>query len=259
MSERIEQFEVEGTPRISLRLPSGSARIVRGEPGVVVVRLRGGTRDVERFVVEQRGDEIVIEPERSTGWGRWSSADVVVEIGEAAVLRARLASGDLAAAVDLAEASVDTAAGDLRLGDVAGPVAVKSASGDVRIGRIGGRAVLTAASGDLIAAEIGGALEVRTASGDLQVGRVEGDVSVRTASGDLRIRGFYGDALDVKTLSGDVHVGVAPGRRYRVSFSSMSGDISTDFPVSEGDAGRAPAAVAVKTVSGDITIVAARD
>jgi hypothetical protein len=74
----------------------------------------------------------------------------------------------------------------------------------------------------------------------------------------VRIRGFYGDSLDVKTLSGDVHAGVAPGRRYRVSFSSMSGDISTDFPVSDGSGDRTPASVTVKTMSGDITIGAAR-
>ena len=258
MSERIEQFEVEGTPRLSLRLPSGSVRIVHGGQGTVVVRLRGGDRDLERFVVEQRGDEVVVEPERSSGWGRWSAADVVVEVGEPAVLRARLASGDLAAAADLAEASVDTAAGDVRLGDVTGAVAVKSASGDVRLGRVG-RVSLTAASGDLVADEIGGTLEAKTASGDLQVGRAGGDVSVRTASGDLRIRGFHGDSLDAKTLSGDVQIGVAPGRRYRVSFSSMSGEIRTDFPVSEGEGGGAPASVAVKTVSGDITIGHARD
>jgi DUF4097 and DUF4098 domain-containing protein YvlB len=119
--------------------------------------------------------------------------------------------------------------------------------------------MLAAASGDLLVDEVAGDLEAKTASGDLQVGRVGGDVGVRTASGDVRIRGFYGDTLDTKTLSGDVQVGLAAGRRYRVSFSSMSGDIRTDFPVSEGDDGRAPASVAVKTVSGDITIGAARD
>ena len=257
MSERIERFDVEGRPHISVRALTGDIRTVDGAAGSVVVRLRGHDRDLERYLVEEQGGTVTVEPDR-TQRGRTGTVSVLVEIGEPAFLHIRTASGNLTVEAPLAELTVDTAAGDMRIGEVSEGVRVKSASGDLRLGTVGRRLTVATAAGDVSAEAVGGDLELKSASGDVRVRRVGGNVSAQSAAGDIRIDAFEGGELNIKTLSGDVAVGVAAGRRYRVSFSSLSGDIHTDFPVSEEGSGGAPARLRIRSMSGDIRIEPAR-
>lgn len=244
-------FPIEGTPRISLRLPAGEARIVDGEAGTVVVQLQGKSSTVDRFVVEARGNEVVIEPERGSG-GRWTSVDVIIRCGAAPEARARLAAADFRADRSLAAAHVETASGDVELQDVSGDVTVKSASGDIRVGEVGGGLEVASASGDIRAESVGGLSTLKTMSGDVFIADAGGEVTAKSVSGDISIPRFGGTWFDAKTMSGDVTIGVVPGRKFEVSFQTLSGDVRTDFPV--GEAEGASARLAVKTVSGDINV-----
>jgi len=256
MSERTFSFDITGRPGVSVRVATGDVTIVAGEPGRVAVTLTGSERTLERYVVEQRGDTVVVEPDRSGSVGRWGSVQIVVAVGEPPEARVRSASGGLRAATPLASLTIDTASGDMDVPEVIGPVAVKSASGDLRVGTVGGVLEFTGASGD-IRVERAGELRVRLASGDLSAREVLGAATVKSASGDVSIAAFRGDELDVKTLSGDVAVGLPGGRRYDVSFQTLSGDVRTDFPVAGGDDLGAPARLGISSMSGDIRIRAA--
>ncbi|HSM02534.1 MAG TPA: DUF4097 family beta strand repeat-containing protein [Acidimicrobiia bacterium] len=244
-------FPVEGTPQISLRLPTGDARIVDGDSGTVVVQLQGRSSTLDRFVVEARGNEIVIEPERGGG-GRWTSVDVTIRCGVPLDARARLAAADFRADRSLASAHIETASGDVELHDVSGDVTVRSASGDVRVGAVGGGLELASASGDLRAESVGGVSTVKTMSGDVLIAEAGGEVNAKSVSGEISVPRFHGSWFDAKTMSGDVTIGVAPGRKFEVSFQTLSGDVRTDFPVGQGDG--ASARLSVKTVSGDINV-----
>lgn len=249
---REHSFPIIGTPRVSFRLPLGDARIVDGVPGEVSVVLDGRDATVGRFIVEVRGGEVVIEPERSSPI-RWSSVDLTIRIGEPADVRARLTSADLTTATTLAAFHVESASGDLAIGDVLADATIHSASGDLRLGRVAGRLDAAVASGDVRAEAVAGGASLKSASGDVYLGDASGEVIVRTASGDVTVARFDGSWLDVKSLSGDVTVGVVPGRRLEVSFQTLSGDVRTDFPVSSGGEG-GTGRLALKTVSGDIVV-----
>lgn len=246
---RHHRFTITEPARLMVRLPLGELRIVSGDEGVVDVELDG--RQVERFIVEQRGPVIHVEPDRTERM-RWTGVDIVVRVPSGSSLHARLTAGDLDARTDLRELIVESASGHVVARGIAGDVEVRSASGDIRLGDVGGRLSATAASGDIAAGSVGDA-EVKSASGDVTLAEVRERASLRSASGDLTVHRFAGGSCEAKTLSGDVVVGVAPGRRYDVSFSSLSGDIRTDFPV-QGAADAAPARIEVTTVSGDIRI-----
>jgi DUF4097 and DUF4098 domain-containing protein YvlB len=86
------------------------------------------------------------------------------------------------------------------------------------------------------------------------VREIQHDAVIRTASGDVTIGSFLGDRLDIKSMSGELTFGVPPGRRYDVAFSTISGEIRTDFPVQGTAETGAPARLEVKTVSGDIRV-----
>ena len=77
MTRRTERFEVTGVPRLFIRLPAGEARVVAGKDGVVEVRLAGREATLERFLVEERGGQIVVEPDGGRV-GRWSGVDVEI-------------------------------------------------------------------------------------------------------------------------------------------------------------------------------------
>lgn len=256
MTTREHRFAVDGTPRLHIKMPVGDFRLVEGDPGEVVVRLDGKESALERFTVEQRGAEIVVEPERSSlGWR--STVDLTVRVGAPALLHARLTAADFTTSMPLAGLTVETASGDVSAADIAGDVEIRSASGDVRLGAVGGRLGVAAASGDIRVGRVAGSVSAKTAAGDLHVEAAAGDVSAKSASGDVAVAEFTGDWLDVKTMSGDTSVGVTGGRRFEVSFQTLSGDVRTDFPVSEGASVSSSARLGVKSVSGDIHIHAA--
>jgi len=253
---REQRFPMTGTPRVSFRLPLGEARVVEGAAGEVSVVLDGRESAVGRFIVEMRGDELVIEPDRTSAI-RWSSVDLTIRLGEPGDIRARLTSADLKATIDLRSVHVESASGDIVIGDVLADVTIHSASGDVRLGKVGGRLDAAAASGDVHSDTVAGGASVKSASGDILLGEASGDVVIKSASGDVSVSRFDGSWLDVKSLSGDVTIGVTPGRRFEVEFQTLSGDVRTDFPVSSGGDG-GTGRLNLKTVSGDIVVKGAR-
>jgi hypothetical protein len=249
------RFPASGTPTISLRLPSGRVRVLDGDPRELVIQLDGRSSTVDRFIVEDRGGEIVIEPERSSK-GRWASVEVTIWVGEPIHFRGRIVAADFTSAVDLASVHVESASGDIGVDEVAGDATLRSASGDIRAGTVGGDLEVAAASGDVRVGHVKGSTSVKTASGEVKVGSADGEFMAKSASGSIFVTRFDGPSFDAKSLSGDVSLGVPPGRRFDVTFYTLSGDVRTDFPVDQGDqgGGAAPARLAIRTISGDITI-----
>jgi DUF4097 and DUF4098 domain-containing protein YvlB len=253
MSRRVERFEISGTPRIFLRLPAGAARVVAGEEAVVEVRMSGREATLERFLVEERGGRIVIEPEGGR-IGRWAGVDVELRLGTGADVHTRLTSGDVSVNTEIATLVVESASGDVAVGAVSGDVKIKTASGDIKVGSVGGRLDVAAASGDV---RVGSSQDVvvKTASGDIDIGEVAGSMVAHSASGDIEVERFTGDLFQAKTLSGDVLLGLTAGRSFAVEFQSLSGDIRTRYPVDSGGPGTGTTArLAVTTMSGDIVV-----
>jgi DUF4097 and DUF4098 domain-containing protein YvlB len=257
MSERVERFEIDGRPNVSLRLPGADIRVVPSIDGAVVIRLSGSERDIERFRVEQNGRHVSVESDRERGFRiRLSSLDVEIAVPDGAELSVRLASGELRVEPELSSLSVDTASGDVAVeGNVTGDLSLKLASGDVRAHDVEGRVEASLASGGIVVRRIGGDCRIVAASGDVRVGRIDGRASFKSASGDVHVDRFGGDQFDAKSMSGDVVIGVPPGRRFEVSFKTLSGDVRTDFPVSAESSG-GTARLAVTSMSGDITVKA---
>jgi len=261
MSERVETFEIAGTPVIQARIPSGRLRFVEGAVGEVVVKLRGSESTLARYRVEQTGDVIEIIPDTGKRFSL-SGVRIVVESGTPPEVKARLASCDLSVACEAAELQVDTASGDVRAERVAGDVAIRSASGDIRIESVGGTLKVSAASGDVHAGAIVGGADIKTASGDIKIKVAEGGIKAKSASGDVTVRCLEAGDFDSKTLSGDVFVGIPSGRTLDVSLDTVSGKVRTSFAVDKGgDSGAEPATgdggistVNVRTVSGDVVL-----
>lgn len=253
MSERTERFEVGQGARLDVALPSGSVLVSGGADAVIAVTVRG--RDLDRVVLEKRGDTVYVSIERADRrWDR-SSYDVVATVPPGTEIAAKLASADLTIETDIAAVHAALSSGDLRARDVAGDARIKVASGDMRLGAVRGRLEVSGASGDL-RADYAGEAVVSLAAGDVDIGRVEGRAQVNTASGDVRIGSFDGAVCECKTLSGDVRLGIPAGRRLDVEARTLSGEVRSLFEdgAPEHDGPKTRASVRVNSMAGDVTL-----
>jgi len=251
MSDRYESFEVGERPRLSVRLGSGSVRIVGGEAGRVEVIARG--RQADSLVIEQAGDLVSVAQEQ--GSFRRGSTQVTFTTPPGTGVVASLASADLDVEVPVQDLTVSAASGDLRAVEVRRELVVKTASGDVEVDLLLGKGKLNAASGDIRIRTARGDSTVNTASGDIEIGEASGDVGLRSVSGDVVVSRYTGSDIVTSTVSGDVVIRVPRGRSVDVNLRSLSGRIQLPTsPGGGGDNGKPHVRVRFKSVSGDFEL-----
>ena len=180
---------------------------------------------------------------------------------------------------------VTTVNGDVEIDDglEAGRLAVKTTSGDLHFDRAScGSIVFKSASGDLDCSDISGDLQAETASGDITVEGNLGTARAASMSGDVELNGGVkaakcssasGDItmtlaavpeqLELSSKSGDCQVQMPGGQGFTLQFSTVSGELSTDFPLVGPIGARSGEAIyldggdrafRISSVSGDISL-----
>ena len=149
-------------------------------------------------------------------------------------LQISTSSGDVDVDIDLevGQLSVRTASGDLRLNDLTfQDLIFKTASGDLDTGGLEGRNVqIENASGDIQLTGCFDSLQARTASGDIQVEGSAREVRCHTASGDLEVTlDQVPEALELTSKSGDCEIAMPDGEGFTLQFSTVSGELESDF------------------------------
>jgi putative adhesin len=259
-------FTVDGMPRLRVQNVSGETAIRVGEPGQVRViarkRVKGGSADrAKRLLenvevrIEQKGNDIFVEPhlyEQERSWldlfrGKRFRVDFEITVPRETAVIAQTVSGDLDLHGTRGPARVESVSGDVNIQDVQGPIRIKSVSGDVQC------------------TDYVGSVEGSSVSGDVEIrGRVH-TCELHTVSGDISIDlepEIGGREIRLKTISGDVEVGLLTSSCI-CEYHTASGDLDCEVParvMSEGRkdrtvvVGDGRSRLAVKTVSGDLTI-----
>jgi len=146
---------------------------------------------------------------------------------------------------------------------------LSSASGDIEVSSVRGSLRINTASGDVRVAGFDGEAEVSSASGDIRVGEVTGTVSARAASGDVeveitRLEGTGN--MEFATASGDVKVSLPSDLDADVDMSTVSGSLTTDFPIqveqkhhgsgrhAAGRLGGGSRTLRIRAASGDVSL-----
>jgi hypothetical protein len=271
----VHAFDTPGQTRVRVKNPSGLISVDPSENGRTTVELEAlrdddATREaIDRATVELNGNEVLVEigvggkgfgvGPAWISFGRTPQVGVRIRCPEAADLECMTASADVVAQGRLGEVEVKTASGDVAVEHVAG-LRVQSASGDVRAVTVDGEARLQTVSGDVRLGTVAGPVSATLVSGDFAIDDAGTDLSAKTVSGDQRIGAVREGQIKLQSVSGDVRLGVRPGTRLRIDANSTSGDISSEFDVtdrpSEEPSGT-EARLQIKTVSGDVEITRA--
>lgn len=146
---------------------------------------------------------------------------------------------------------------------------ISTASGDLKAEGFSGRLHLSTASGNVTVTRVGGEIKASSASGTVRVSNATGRVNASSASGDVeveltRLEGA-GD-MRFTSASGNVHVRMPTDIDARVSLSTVSGDIETNFPIevrrnrhgsgsrAEGQLGSGTRELKISSASGDVSL-----
>lgn len=146
---------------------------------------------------------------------------------------------------------------------------ISTASGDVKAEGFSGRLRLSSASGDVTVRGVGGEVKASSASGTVRVADATGTVNATSASGDVEVEltKIEGDGdMRFSSASGDVHVRMPSAINARVSMSTVSGDIETNFPLevekdrhgpgsrAQGQLGSGARTLKISSASGNVSL-----
>jgi len=268
-------FDTPGSVSLQIQLPSGRVVVTtadeprtsveliptgrRGPDAIEGVHVRAEEKAGGHVITIEEKDRIRWGPIRIT-WGGDIEARITCPPGSDLDLSG--GSTDLRVEGDLGEVSVRTASGDVRLEAVKKKLQVKTASGDISVATVETEASLIAVSGDLGVGRVDGALTARTVSGDLRIGAVRGPLALTTTSGDVTLESVEAGEVRIQTVSGDARIAVGRGTRVFIDAASVSGDLGSELGIADESPAEGQGEVVplhVKTVSGDVAIVRARE
>jgi Putative adhesin len=220
----------------------------------------GFLRRVMSLAGEGAKVRVVIRCPAGSGIDVSSASATISTVGTFGTVKAKTASGDVTLGPVTGPVQVGTASGDVTFEGIEGNAKVDTVSGVIKGERVAAVAKLESASGDVTLQVATERLTVQTVSGDVKVGETATDCQVKTTSGDVSLSKATSGRVELQAVSGDLRVGVAAGTLLHVEGESVSGDLSSEIPLDDAPpedatgAGGPELSLAVKTVSGDVSI-----
>lgn len=143
-------------------------------------------------------------------------------------------SGDVEVAdgLEVGQLSIKTANGDARISGLEFQELIfKSASGDLDAGNLSGRTVQAGcASGDIRLTGRFDTVQANTASGDVELEGSARELSCNTTSGDVAVQvDQVPEKLEMSSKSGDCEIAMPDGEGFTLQFSTVSGELESDF------------------------------
>ena len=200
---RVETSDIGGVPTLRVIFPFDRIeyRTDNGNYSISDVRVR----DDGTFGHGSSGRRVSI----SSRSGSEAAADLVVRLPSSTTLELRVAAGSVSAQGTRSDMRLDVIAADVTLDGARGNVVVETASGGIE------------------ARDTEGNLDIDTGSGSVELTRVRAtDLRVDTGSGSVHCDNVTADVIDIDTGSGAVDLGTATARSVRVDVGSGSVDVA---------------------------------
>ena len=173
---------------------------------------------------------------------------------------------DVEEGLEVGQLSIHTASGDAKVGGLEfQELLFKTASGDLETDDLSGRSVVaSSASGDIQLSGQFDSVRANSASGDIRLEGSAREMSCHTASGDVDVEtDRVPEAMDLSSKSGDCGVAMPDGEGFTLQFSTVSGELDSEFQLVGPIGKRSGEAIyldgggrtfRVSTISGDIDL-----
>lgn len=140
---------------------------------------------------------------------------------------------DIEDGLEAGKIALKTASGDVTLGEVAcTELSFKTGSGDLDGGGSAETVRIECGSGDIDMDGSFGTFRAATGSGDIEVRGMVREVRCSSGSGDVEVdTQVMPEQMEISSKSGDCDVTMPGGQGFSLQFSTVSGDLDTDFPL----------------------------
>lgn len=257
---------------VDIQLVNGDVTICLDDDPGADVRLDG---DVEQLEVRVNDNGVLSIRQGNTASSSFffhrglATADVEVTLPRRfwEFLQISVTNGDIEVGdgLEARKLAIKTTSGDVTFGGVkCTEISFKSASGDLEGSGDSESFQAESASGDIQFSGAIGSLRATTASGDIQVDGSVRELHCTSASGDVEVSTeLMPEQVDISTKSGDCELSMPGGQGFTLQFSTVSGDLDTDFPLVGPIGTRSGEAICldgggrtfhISTVSGDISL-----
>ena len=182
--------------------------------------------EVDEFVFERKGDDILVKVEPKHGrhsGGRGLSSDIVVRVPEGSSLEVATVSADIEVDGVNGEQELQSVSGDVDAKSIASEIEIETVSGDIDVEGVGEdlEAEFVTVSGDISAQQLSGMADLESVNGDVAlVGGSFDEAAFETVNGRIDFEATLrnGGELDVETVNGRINI-------------NFIGDVSADFDI----------------------------
>ena len=235
-------FSVHPGGKLTLDTDLGSVE-VRSAPGNQVrVRVErevrsGADKDFE-LNFEQRGDDVLVEGNKSGGdwgWSFWNRYKVHFEIvvPEEYNLELETAGGSIKIADLVGDVDCHTSGGSIRIDDIDGQVDCRTSGGSIHVGRVEGSVNAKTSGGSITIDRSGGSVVAKTSGGSVTVNEVLGSIEASSSGGSVSARLTSQPLADCRltTSGGRVEVTLAGPIAVDLDAKTSGGRVHLEMPV----------------------------
>lgn len=273
--EKVDCTAVQVTDAIhslDIHLMNGNLTLQMEDTEDTLIKVDGDTQDVETILREDGVLSIRQENTASTSFfflRGMRRCDIIVTLPKKVWNQIKISTvnGDVQVenGLECRELNVNTVSGDLQIGNIICDQAVcHSGSGDIDVEHLAGNLYAATKSGDVEARGQLGNCELRSVSGDVDFRGESYEVKCSSTSGDAELDlDCVPRSVDLSSISGDCEIRMPRGEAMHISYRTVSGDFSTNLPLSASMTKRRgevtlgegePAQIQVSSTSGDIDI-----
>lgn len=257
---------------LDIRLMNGDVSLCVVDKDDTYIEVNGDTQEIETVLRDDGVLSIVQENTASASFfflRGMRHCDIMVTLPRKVWNRINISTvnGDVLVEPDLEcqELHFSTASGDIKMSRLmCDNVTCHSGSGDVQVKDLAGNLYAATKSGDVWARGRLGRGEIHSISGDVELYGNCGEVMASSTSGDVQVDlENVPRTVEMSSISGDCTIRVPRGDGMHVSYRTVSGDFSTNLPLTTnmtkkrgettiGDG--AGTRISVSSTSGDIAI-----
>jgi DUF4097 and DUF4098 domain-containing protein YvlB len=187
-------------------------------------------------------------------FGSGPEIEVDVALPSGSALDVRTTAGGVTCAGRLGAVTLESKYGDLRL-EQAGSLRARTASGDIAATSVEGETEASTAYGDVRVGEAAGRARLETGYGDIRLDRALGSVHGTTKYGEVRVGEAVRGSLVLETAYGEVEAGVREGTAAWLDVHAGAGRIRNMLTEAEGPEGAGETVeIHARTSYGDILI-----